>query len=80
MKISETRQRDCCQPQDLKPIEGSPLRGRDPLYKFCVHCGRHHMIHTFMDAAGSRDWEYRPMKRPWETKSGEFHGVFLDQS
>lgn len=59
MKITETVNRDCCQSKDLKVVEGSPLRGRDPLYKFCVHCGARHKIHTFMDAAGSSDWEYR---------------------
>ena len=59
MKIKETTERDCCTPKDLKPVEGSPRRGRDPEVMFCVHCGARHRIHTFTDAAGSSDWEYR---------------------
>lgn len=66
MKITETIERLCCSAADLKPVEGSPKRGRDPEYKFCIHCGRRHSVHTFMDAAGSSDWEYRPVNETWE--------------
>ena len=65
MKIKETVERDCCQPRDLKPVEGSPKRGRDYVYVFCIHCGHQHTIATFMDAAGSSDWEYRKVAVPW---------------
>lgn len=69
MKITETIQRDCCNDRkDLKTIEGSPLAGRDPIYKFCVHCGRHFAIHSFMDPAGSSDWQYRKQPLPWEKR------------
>lgn len=62
MKIKEVLERDCCAPKDLRPLEGSPKRGKDPETMFCVHCGARHNIHTFMDAAGSSDWEYRKDK------------------
>ena len=67
MKITETITRECCQPRkDLCPVEGSPLRGRQHEYVFCKHCGRCFEFHTFMDAAGSTDWDYKPLPRPWE--------------
>ena len=68
MLIKETIERRCCQQKDLKPIEGTPAAGLDPKYKFCVHCGRHHVGETERDAAGSSDWTYRPMRLPLETK------------
>lgn len=66
MKVTETVQRECCQPRDLKPVEGTPRRGRDAEYVFCVHCGKWHEYDSFMDAAGSRDWRYKPMPVPWD--------------
>jgi hypothetical protein len=68
MKIKEVLERDCCQTRDLRPVEGSPLWGRQPTHQFCVHCGRRHRLETFMDPAGSRDWEYRLLKDDWEQK------------
>jgi len=62
MKIKAVLERDCCQQRDLKPVEGSPKRGSDVEIMFCIYCGAHHKIHTFMDAAGSMDWEYRKEK------------------
>lgn len=59
MKIKETIERFCCQYRDLKAVEGSHLIGRDVEFKFCIHCGARHKYTGFMDAAGSRDWEYR---------------------
>lgn len=67
LKIKETVERECCQTRDLRPIHGSPIVGRIPKYMFCVHCGRQHEMHTFTDAAGSSDWEYRPRLNPWVT-------------
>lgn len=66
MKISEVIERECCQRKDLRKVNGSPMRGRDPEYMFCVHCGAIHKIHTYMDAAGSSDWEYRKEPSPWD--------------
>lgn len=59
MKITETIERQCCTPKDLKPVEGCQKWARIPDLVFCIHCGARHRHHTFMDAAGSRDWEYR---------------------
>ncbi len=66
MKIKITKERDCCQQEDLKPIEGTPLFSGIPEYVFCVHCGRQLHHHSFTDPAGSSDWEYRRIPRPWE--------------
>lgn len=66
MQIVEEVKRECCQTRDLLPIEGSPKRGRDPEYMFCRHCGAHHRYSTFMDAAGSRDWHYVKMAKPFD--------------
>jgi hypothetical protein len=64
VKITETTQRECCQPKDLKAVEGSEMRGGYPLQKFCIHCGARHVYTSFMDAAGSSDWEYRKIEEP----------------
>lgn len=66
MKITQTVQRDCCQQSDLRPLEGTPKRGRTPEWMFCLHCGRQHRIHTFTDPAGASDWDYQPAHWPWE--------------
>jgi len=63
VKVTETVTRECCQRQDLKPVEGSPKHGQDPEFMFCQHCGRYFARIGFMDAAGSRDWDYRPLTR-----------------
>lgn len=65
MKVTETIERECCQRKDLKPVAGTPKFGSDPEFVFCVHCGSHLQVHTFMDAAGSKDWEYRKVKPLW---------------
>ena len=64
MKITETVTRDCCQSKDLKPVEGSNLFGRSCALKFCIHCGARWEYYTFMDAAGSTDWDYRKVDEP----------------
>jgi hypothetical protein len=59
MKITETIDRECCQQKDLKPVIDSKLVGRQREFLFCVHCGARHRYTSYMDAAGSTDWEYR---------------------
>lgn len=72
MEIRETTTRECCQPKDLKVLAGilstgnRLMGGMDKEFKFCVHCGRHYEYYRYRDAAGASDWEYRPMKWPWE--------------
>lgn len=36
-KITETIERWCCAPQDMKPYRGE---GFTPTMQFCVHCGQ----------------------------------------
>jgi hypothetical protein len=43
---------------------------RYPELKFCVHCGARHKYTSFMDAAGSSDWEYRKVELKAE-KAGD---------
>lgn len=63
MQIRETITRECCEPDDLQPVADSPLvRGGNPELMFCRHCGRQYRLVDFTDAAGSTDWEYRPIK------------------
>lgn len=74
MKIRETIERECCKPQDLKPVEGSPSSGRVPEYKFCVYCGAYWRVVAFTDPAGASDWEYRKQPAYWvvlDVKRGE---------
>lgn len=60
MKITETIERECCSPQDLKPVQLSPqVRGSIPEQKFCVHCGARHFYKEFIDEDGGRSSEYR---------------------
>ena len=66
MKITEQLERQCCAQRDLRPIEGSPKRGRMAEWVFCVHCGHHRRYDSFVDAAGATDWNYRPVMAPWE--------------
>lgn len=66
MKIEVKTTRECCDTrEDLKPVDGSPKVGRFSQYVFCAHCGAHHKYHSYMDAAGSSDWEYRKCIPPW---------------
>ena len=50
MKIKETIERDCCQPQDLRPYKGVGTAKA-----FCQHCGQLWGEASRMDAAGSRE-------------------------
>lgn len=62
MKIKVTEERECCQHRDLKPVHGAPMiTGTIPEFMFCVHCGKRHAYDSFMDPAGSRDWDYKPV-------------------
>ena len=67
MKIKETIERECCQSKDLRPLIGSRSIGliKYSEYKFCMHCARH-KYHSFMDAAGSTDWEYRKVHEDYK--------------
>jgi hypothetical protein len=62
-RITETSTRWCCEFNDFMPVNGQKLnykRVYDRVY--CKHCGAEHEFYTFMDAAGSTDWNYRPVK------------------
>lgn len=50
---------ECCGDKDLRKVEGVMTYNRIPAVKFCVYCGARWHYRTFMDAAGSTDWEYR---------------------
>lgn len=62
MKIKVTEERECCQPRDLKPVEGSQKKGLEPLYMFCIHCGHRHVLDWRRDPAGGTDSYYRKLK------------------
>ena len=69
-KITENIERWCCQNDDLEPIkEKGRLHGKShrlvpwPFMK-CRHCGQLYEYYRFMDAAGSTDWDYRPVIKP----------------
>lgn len=65
MKIKETIERECCKPQDLRPVHGTPMsRISQPEYVFCIHCGRHLRQVQVRDDDGP-NWEYRPWPMPW---------------
>ena len=56
MKITETIERECCQPRDLKPYLGKVSFNRDQWRpQFCVHCGQIHVCTREMDASGNMD-------------------------
>lgn len=64
-KIRETTERYCCQPEDLVELPKHPTstwRRREPEFMFCKHCGQRFQYYRFMDAAGSMDWGYQPIK------------------
>lgn len=51
MKITETVERQCCDPRkDLETIRGHP-RGR--IFLFCKHCGRHWEDHGSLTPEGN---------------------------
>jgi len=67
-KIIEYIERYCCQFKDLRPVCDSKVLFRSGLSNVydllqCKHCGQLHEYHRFMDAAGSMDWDYRPIKK-----------------
>jgi hypothetical protein len=65
VKIKETIERECCQQKDRRPVEGTPKKGADPEWMFCIHCGAHYKLGTERDAAGGSDTVYRRQPSPW---------------
>ena len=61
MKIKVTEERDCCQPRDLKPVEGCVMRGREADLLFCVYWGHRHEWDTQRDPAGGVETLYRKL-------------------
>jgi hypothetical protein len=63
--------RQCCELEDLRDKDGKALSGPNgtpllcmcPDRMWCKHCGQEHAYHRFTDAAGSTDWNYRPVQR-----------------
>lgn len=39
MKISEAVERECCQVEDMRKYQGTPIPGASHP-RFCVHCGQ----------------------------------------
>lgn len=52
MKITETIERECCEPQDLRVFKGERKGPAPPLLKFCAHCGQIWTIETASDGFG----------------------------
>jgi hypothetical protein len=48
-KITETTERWCCQPEDMRYLQANPK------YVFCVYCGQKFVWSRRLDAAGSRE-------------------------
>ena len=63
--VTEIRERRCCQEQDMRPVCDSTRVARERATVWdlvqCRHCGQLHRYRSFLDAAGSHDWEYRPI-------------------
>jgi hypothetical protein len=55
----------CCQFEDLVPASGAKfMRGKRAWTMMrCKHCDTLHEFYKFTDAAGSTDWNYRPIGR-----------------
>lgn len=53
MKITETIERECCQPNDLAQYQGNPImsHSKHP-FKFCKHCGQ---VWAWVRSAGEID-------------------------
>jgi len=64
VKIRQTVERDCCEPQDIKPYRGETESHSSVTYGFCTHCGQPHRHAWYTDAAGSRDWRWEKVKLP----------------
>ncbi len=61
MKITETIERECCEPRDLKPYSGKfngyselPLSWQVTV-QFCIYCGQLWREEGYTDAAGGMD-------------------------
>jgi len=52
VKITETIERWCCEPKDLKKYRGE---GSKSIEMFCQHCGQQFTSEKYTDAAGARD-------------------------
>jgi len=52
VKITETIDRWCCEPKDLKKYKGE---GPKTVELFCQYCGQQFGSERYMDAAGSSD-------------------------
>lgn len=66
--IKETIERYCCTSADLKLLHPKETSGKNRyeiqmLDRYCIHCGQEFEYYTYMDAAGSRDWDYRPKEK-----------------
>lgn len=64
-QITETIKRWCCQPQDMREdrLHTEKVNGTSiPRYMICIHCNKRFEYNSYVDAAGSRDWDYREMK------------------
>lgn len=60
MKITETIERECCAPGDLKQYQGlMKCPGHRPKFRFCTYCGQLWMLVREMGPAGSMEdnWE-----------------------
>lgn len=55
MTVTETITRECCQPKDLKPVDGVKKYGEWSAFMFCVHCGARHAYICTNTASGSFD-------------------------
>ena len=63
MKITETIERECCQPQDMRPYKGDCtdknwMRNIKPL--FCIHCGQ--IWERVKDAYGDTEFIKYPLQ------------------
>ena len=67
MKIKETIERECCEWKDLRPVQGCDKIGTQLEIMFCIHCGAYHRYNSYMNAAGSTDWQYKKIVLPYKT-------------
>jgi DnaJ-class molecular chaperone len=56
-----TIKRECCQGGDLKVVQPVKSGSYTNVY-FCVHCGKRWRYETYTDAAGSMDYELKPIQ------------------
>lgn len=61
-------ERFCCSFEDMRPLCDSKriqkYGSRTKIYDIvqCKHCGTIHEYYSYMDTAGSPDWNYRPVR------------------